>query len=270
VRDLVSEVFTDHKQPLPVLSLIRSGGLPLEGAQVVLEAIVAGKKDVSPNGLVFLSAPAAVSGNPLDPVAPLAAKSLDSLRQALKTAGSEPADVVRATCFLSSLENLAATRKLLEAEYPRAALNYVQTQRSPTQAVAACEAVARLRRKIGTPLEFINIEGPPRPAGESQIALVAARQVVLTGTQVSYGYQEQDSRLAFGRVQKALEQAGAGFRDVAFAHYYPLSNGIASQVRKLRAEVFDGAHPPAGSMLVFEGLPSMDAGFAMDVVAVKE
>lgn len=269
VRDLVSEVFTDRKQPLPVLSLIRAGGLPLEGAQVVLEAIAAGRKDVSPNGLVFLSAPSEVSDNPMDPVAPLAAKSLDRLRQAVKTAGSEPADVVRATCFLSSLENLEATRKVVEAEYPRAALNYVQTQRSPVQAVAACEAVARLRRNTGAPLELINTDGAPLRPGESQIALVAARHVVLTGTQVSYGYQEQDSRLAFGRVQKALEQAGAGYRDVVFAHYYPLSNGIANQVRKLRAEVFDGAHPPAGSMLVFEGLPSMDAGFAMDVVAVK-
>ncbi len=39
VRDLVSEVFSDRRLPLPVLSLVRSGGLPLEGAQVVLEAI---------------------------------------------------------------------------------------------------------------------------------------------------------------------------------------------------------------------------------------
>ena len=99
---------------------------------------------------------------------------------------------------------------------------------------------------------------------------MAAPRVVLTGAQVSFGYQEQDSRLAFGRVQKVLEQAGAGPRDVAVAHYYPLSNGIADQVRKIRADVFDRAHPPAGSMLLFEGLPSMDAGFAMDVVAVKD
>ena len=48
VRDLVSEVFTDRKLPLPALSLIQSGGLPLEGAQVVLEAIAAGKKEVKP------------------------------------------------------------------------------------------------------------------------------------------------------------------------------------------------------------------------------
>jgi enamine deaminase RidA (YjgF/YER057c/UK114 family) len=225
---------------------------------------------VNGNGLVFLSASPAVSDNPFDPVAPLAAKSLDSLRRAVKTAGSEPADVVRVTCFLSSLENLAATRKLLEDEYARAALNYVQTQRAPTQALAACEAVARLRWNTGTRLQMMTTEGSPAAAGESGIALVAAPHIVLSGTQVSFGYQEQDSRLAFGRLQKALEQSGATFRDVAFVHYYPLSFGIANQVRKLRAEFFDPAHSPASSMLLFEGLPSMDAGFAIDVVAVKD
>jgi len=270
VRDLVSEVFSDRRQALPVLSLIQSGGLPLEGAQVVLEATVAGKKEVNPFGLVFLSAAKAVAANPLDPVAPLAEKALGTLRQALKTAGSEPADVLRVTCFLSSLENLAATRKLVEAEYPRTAANYVQTQRSPTQALAACEAVARLQWNTGTRLLLKNVEGTEPEPGESQIALVAARHVVLTGTQVSFGYQEADSRLAFGRLQKVLESAGVSFLDVAFAHYYPLASSIGSQVRKLRAGFFDMAHPPAVSMLLFEGLPSMDAGFAVDVVAVKE
>src|SRR5436305_9816077 len=57
VRDLVSETCTDRKLPLPALSLVQSGGLPMEGAQVVLEAIASGKKDVSPQGLAFLSAP---------------------------------------------------------------------------------------------------------------------------------------------------------------------------------------------------------------------
>jgi enamine deaminase RidA (YjgF/YER057c/UK114 family) len=37
----------------------------------------------------------------------------------------------------------------------------------------------------------------------------------------------------------------------------------------VRRDFFDAAHPPAGSMLLFEGLTSMDAGFAVDVVAVK-
>ena len=261
VRDLVSEVFTDRKLPLPALSLIQSGGLPLEGAQVVLEAIAAGKKEVNPHGLAFLSAPVVTSDNPLDPVAPLAAQSLDRLKVALKAAGSEPADVVRVTCFLSSLENLAATRKLVEADYPRAALNYVQNQRSPVRALAACEAVARLTRDTSTRVSFQPEEGEPLAA------LVAAQHVVLTGTQVSYGYQESNSRLAFERLRKVLEANGVSGRDVAFAHYYPLADPLAAQVRKLRAEFFAAS---AGSIILFEGLPGMDAGFAVDVVAVKD
>jgi len=261
VRDLVSEVFTERRQSLPVLSLVQSGGLPLEGAQVVLEAIASGNKAVSPRGLVFLSAPVVTSDNPLDPVAPLAAQSLDRLKNAIKTAGSESADVVRVTCFLSSLENLAATRKLVEADYPRAALNYVQTQRSPSRALAACEAVARLTWNTGKRVHFQPEDGEP------VAALVAAQRVVLTGSQVSYGYQEANSRLAFGRLQKALESSGVSGRDVAFAHYYPLAEPLAAQVRKLRPEFFARS---VGSILLFEGLPGMDAGFAVDVVAVKD
>jgi enamine deaminase RidA (YjgF/YER057c/UK114 family) len=268
VRDLVSEVFTDRHQPLPVLSLIRSGGLPMEGAQVVLEAIASSKKDVNPNGLAFISAQIATSENPLDPVAPLVSNSLTGLRQAVKSAGAEPAGVLRVSCFLSSLENLAASRKLVEEEYPKASMNFVQTQRAPGEALAGCEAVARLRSDPGR-LKLIAAEGLPAEPGRSEIALVGAPQVVLTGSQISFGYQEQDGRLAFDRLRKELAQSGVGPKDVAFAHYYPLSGSIATQVRKLRMEFFDQSPAPAATLLLFEGLPSMDAGFAVDVVAVK-
>jgi enamine deaminase RidA (YjgF/YER057c/UK114 family) len=269
VRDLVSEVFAERKQPLPVLSLVQAGGLPLEGAQVVLEAIAAGKKEVNHFGLAFLSAQIATAADPTQPVAPLAVRSLAALRLAVKAAGSEPADVVRISCFLSSLDNLAATRQLVAAEYPGAAADYVQTQRAPARALAACEAVAKLRWNTGTRLHLVNPEGLVAEPGESQIALVASPKVVLTGTQVSFGFEEKDARLAFQRVAKALEQAGVSGRDVAFAHFYPLAAGIAAQVRQVRGEFFDGAQPPGSSLLLFEGLPSMNAGFAMDVVAVK-
>jgi enamine deaminase RidA (YjgF/YER057c/UK114 family) len=261
VRDLVSEVFTLHSLPLPALSLIQSGGLPLEGAQVVLEAIAAEKKDVNPHGLVFLSAPIATSENPLDPVAPLAAASLERLHQAIQAAGSQSADVLRVTCFLSSLENIGATRKLLEAAYPRAALNYVQTQRAPQQALAGCEAVARLTRDIGARVHFLPSDADP------QSVQIGAAHVVLTGTQVSYGFQEANSRLAFERLQKALESSGVTGRDVVFSHYYPLAASIAAQVRKLRGEFFPSA---VASLLPFENLPGMDAGFALDVIAAKD
>jgi enamine deaminase RidA (YjgF/YER057c/UK114 family) len=270
VRDLVSEIFTDRHQPLPVLSLIRAGALPMEGAQLVMEGIVAAKKPANPNGLAFISSYPAISDNPLDPVTPLTAKTLASLRQAVKAAGAEASDVLRVTCFLSSLDHFDATRGLVQAEYPRAALNYIQTQRAPAQAVAACEAVARLRAPGGPRLRFIDPPGLPHEPGMSGIALVAAPHVVLTGTQVSFGYQERDARLAFERLAKSVENAGASVKDVAFAHYYPLSGGIAAQVRKIRGEFFDAEHPPAGTLLTFEGLPSMDAGFAVDVVAAKD
>lgn len=264
VRDLVSEWFTGRKQPLPSLSLIQSGGLPMEGAQVVFEFTAAAKKPLHPRGLVYISAQTASSENPSDPVAPLTAKALAGLRETVKAAGSGPADVLRVSCFLSSLENLNASRQEVAAEYPKASLNFVQTERAPSRALAACEAVARLGRQISGPVEFVE----PRD-GSSRAALIASPRVVLTGSQVSFGYEEKDARLAFERLNRALEQAGVSAKDVAFAHYYPLSAGIAEQVRKIRGEFFDPARPPAGTLLLFESLPSMDAGFAVDVVAAK-
>ena len=275
VRDIVSEVFSGRKQPLPVLSLVQAGGLP-EGAQVVLEAIASGKKEVNSQGLAFLSAQAASAGDPVGPVVPLADKSLAALRLAVKAAGSEPADVVRVSCFLSSLDEVAAIRQLVDREYPKAPADFVQTQRAPARSLAACEAVAKLRRNIGTRLQVVNAEGLAAPAegpaatpGESRIALVASPKVVLTGTQVSFGFEEKDARLAFQRLAKALEQEGVSMHDVAFAHFYPLATGIAAQIERVRGEFFDSAQPPAWSLILFEGLPSMNAGFAIDVVAVK-
>jgi enamine deaminase RidA (YjgF/YER057c/UK114 family) len=267
VRDLVSEAFTERRQPLPSMSLIQSGGLPLDGAQVVLEYTASARKDLHPQGIVYISAQSAISENPTDPVPPLTANALAGLRRSVKAAGSEPEDVLRVSCFFSSLDNLAASRTQITAEYPKASLNFVQTERAPSRALAACEAVARLRTRIATPVQLIPAESAE---GESRAALIAAPHVVLTGSQVSFGYEEKDARLAFERLQHGLEQAGATIADVAFAHYYPLSGGIAAQVRKVRADFFDRARPPAGTMLLFESLPSMDAGFAVDVVAAKQ
>jgi enamine deaminase RidA (YjgF/YER057c/UK114 family) len=252
-----------------VLSLVQAGGLPLEGAQVVMEGIAAGRKEVNAYGLVFISADSESAPDPTGPVTPLAVKSLEALRLSLKAAGSEPADVLRISCFLSSLDDLAPTQKLVASEYPKASANFVQTQRTPARSLAACEAVAKLRWNTGTSLHMLNPEGFTPEPGASRVALVASPKVVLTGTQVSFGYEEKDARLAFQRVEKALEQMGVSTRDVAFAHFYPLAGAIAGQIRQIRSDFFDNARPPASSLLLFEGLPSMNAGFAMDVVAVK-
>jgi enamine deaminase RidA (YjgF/YER057c/UK114 family) len=134
--------------------------------------------------------------------------------------------------------------------------------------MAACEAVARLSADPG-PLRMVSAGGLGAQPGQSQIALVGGGRVVLTGTQVSFGYDPADARLAFERLRKELEQSGSSMRNVAFVHYYPLAQSIAAQIRTVRQDFFDAERPPAGSMVLFEGLTSMDAGFAVDVVAVK-
>jgi enamine deaminase RidA (YjgF/YER057c/UK114 family) len=269
VRDLVSEYYTERRQPLPVLSVVQVGGLPLEGAQVVLESIAVARKEVNSSGLAFLSGQGVSGGSPLDPVAPLAARALDKLRAAVSAAGAEPKDVLRLTCFLSSLEDFPAVRLHFDREYPRAARNFVQTQRAPSHAYCECEAVARLSVAPGAPLESRGVPGTGALPGRSEIALVAAPHVVFSGMQSAFGFQDADARLAFERLEKAMEGAGASLKMAAFARFYPLSPSIAAQVAQVRGAFFDAARPPAMTMLPFEGLPSMDAGFAADVIAIK-
>jgi enamine deaminase RidA (YjgF/YER057c/UK114 family) len=49
---------------------------------------------------------------------------------------------------------------------------------------------------------------------------------------------------------------------------YPLTNAIMERIRAIRFDFYDRASPPASTMLPFEGLPSVDATFALDVIAV--
>jgi enamine deaminase RidA (YjgF/YER057c/UK114 family) len=270
VRDLVSETFTRRHLPLPVLTVAQVGALPLEGAQVVIESTGVAGKPTNPHGLAFIAGQSASSDLPLDPVLPLAKRAAEDLRKAVLAAGCEPADVMRLTCFLSSFDELPRVRALFDATYPAAARDYVQFQRAPFRAAAACEAVARLRKPPAAPLTVLNPEGLERSGNSSQIALVAASRVVLSGGQSAFGVEDADARLAFQRLEEAVEGAGSSLKRAAFAGFYPLTAGGAAEVHRIRASFFDPERPPASTTLLFEGLPSMDARFAVDVVAVKE
>jgi enamine deaminase RidA (YjgF/YER057c/UK114 family) len=270
VRDIVSDGFTDRRQSVPALSVVQVGALPLEGAQVVLESIGVAKKEVNNYGLVFIAGQGATADNPRDSVLPMAEKALADIRKAVKAAGSEPADVARVTCFLSTLDQGTHVRQLFMAEYPQAAFDYVQLQRAPLHAVAECEAVAKLKWKTGTALHLMNPDGMNRSPNFSQIAMVSSPRLVLTGTQTSFGYQDSDAQLAFQRLDKVLEQFNTSLKQAAMVHFYPLSQSLAEQVRRVRVGFYDMSRPPAATMLTFEGLPSMDAGFAVDAVAVTE
>src|SRR5262249_57979574 len=136
-------------------------------------------------------------------------------------------------------EDYRAVRAVVEPEYRHAALNIVQLQRSPFRGVVECEAVARATRKTGSPVEFQNPPGLTASPNFSQLALVSAPRLVLTGAQISYGYQDADARQAFQRLSKALDQGGSSIKDVIFSSVYPLSASLAEQVRRVRFEFFD-------------------------------
>lgn len=268
VQAIVSEVFTDRRLSLPALSVVQVGALPQEGAQVALESIGVSRRAVNPHGLAFISGQSASAERPLLPAGPLVEKSVTQLRTALRAAGLDSKDVLRATCYLSTLEDFAAVRGRLVAEFPQAALSLVQRQRAPVYSLAECEAVARLRAPPARAVEFLNPPELPGSPGCAQIALVNAPRVALTGTQLAFGYTEADARLAFQRLGKALDQVGASFDDLAMANIYPLSGSIAQLAGKVRGEFFNPSRPPASTMVPLEGLPSLDAAFGLDAVAV--
>ncbi len=268
VYAIVSDIFTEKKLPLPAVSIVQVGGLPLDGAQVQLEAYVVGKKTVNPNGLAFVSGVGIATRNPLDPVPPLLDKAMADLKAAVESSGATSQDVLRITCLFSSLDEYSKLRSTIQTSFPAAMVASVMTQRGPGSGLAECEGVARLKSPVGGSLKFLSPpEQNPSP-NYSKIALVGSPKIILTGTQLAFHMEDADVRLAFGRLDKALEAVQSSLKLVAFSSLYPLSNAMLTKIRNIRFEFYDKARPPASTMVLFEGLPSIDASFGIDVIAV--
>jgi enamine deaminase RidA (YjgF/YER057c/UK114 family) len=204
---------------------------------VIIESISADKKTVNPSGLAFFSA-----------------QSPARLRAAAQAAGVE---MLRVTCFLSSLDELQAVRGDVTAAFPAAASNFVQLTRLGRQPLAACEGVGRLEKPLAG---FKPTDG---------MALATRPKLVFTGLQIAFRDQDSDIRLAFERMGKALEAQGVGYADVIFTNTYSLNGSVAAKAASVRRDFTENGHP-AGTAQVFEGLPSLDATMAIDVVAVKD
>ncbi|MBC8165758.1 MAG: RidA family protein, partial [Bryobacteraceae bacterium] len=93
VPSLVSEIFTDKRLPLPAVTVVQVGALPLTGAQVLIEATAVDRKPTNPNGLAFIGGqPGSASG--------VGARLASMLGKASIRAQS----VRQVTCFLDGLE----------------------------------------------------------------------------------------------------------------------------------------------------------------------
>jgi enamine deaminase RidA (YjgF/YER057c/UK114 family) len=260
VPQIVSEVFTEHKLPLPVVSVVQAGGLPLTGAQVLLESISLSKKNpTAPAGLLFVPGQIAESPELTDNVAPLANQALGKFDAAVSKGGGGP--VLRVTCYVSSLADAPAVSSLISAKYPSAAIALVQPRRAHTSSTVECEGVAKLSAAVNN-VAFVK-------EGAKVIGVaVSAPNVALTGTMVAYGYEDRNARLVFDRMNKLLEPVKGSWKSVAEVRFYPLAPSIEKQIMRVRDDYLDRANPPAMSMVPVEGLPSIDASFAMDAVAI--
>ncbi len=252
VQTIVSEVFSEKKAPLPVLTTVQVGQLPLEGAQVVIESTAVEKRVVSPEGLAFVSGVAAES------------VGASIARLAKMTEGLA---VLRATCLLSSLDDSPMAISGIHAAFPAAESAVVQRQRLPGTPVCECEAVAKLNKAPSSAVEFATPEESTKSPAYTQLVRVATNRVVLTGLQMGFRDTEPDVRLAFERIGRALESQKATFADVVMLSNYPLSRSIIERMRAVRFSYLNKDQPPASTMVLFEGLPSVDASFGMDVIA---
>jgi len=100
VATIVSEEFSAKKMPLPAVTTIQVGALPLDGAQVVIESISSDKKTLNPNGLSFF---------PAQPLTALAA-----------AARAQDAVMLQITCFVPEVNQAGKAREAVAAAFPAA------------------------------------------------------------------------------------------------------------------------------------------------------
>lgn len=238
VATIVSEELADKKTPIPAVTTIQVGALPMEGAQVVIESISADKKTMNPNGLALFAERQAQTGG-------------EAIQQLAAAAHSAGATMLEVTCYVSTLDQLDAMRAGALAVFPGAAVNFVQPTRLAMQSQSACEGVGRA---AGT------------PQSSDGVAL-ATNKVLFTGMQMAFGSGDTDLRLAFDRLGKALEVLKARYSDALAVSFYSLDASRGEKAKALASQFLGASAHALSSIQVVEGLPSLDAQVGIEVVA---
>lgn len=244
VQAEVSQLFTDRKLPLPVLTVLQVGALGTESAKVVIEAVVSTRHTANPNGLAFL---AGQEGESLT-------GALDRLKESAQAASVSLDRILTATCFTSRLENVASLLPSTRALFPHANVNLVQSVRDPASERSTCEAIGQLSQAP--------VEGPVVLLKDRRTALVSARQIVLTGLQLSFGSFLDDAHEAFLRLQHSAAALDPVETPVE-VNVFSLDLSGGSALRKTTA-----VPPSTFTVQTIEGLPSVDATAGIEAVMV--
>src|SRR5579875_562882 len=246
VQAEVTQIFTEHKLPLPVLSILQVGALGDQAAQVVIEAVVSTHKTVNPYGLAFLAGQMGPSLN----------EALEHLKASARTAGVEPDRVLTCTCFTSRIEDSAVTRGTLQALFPKSQINVVEALRDPANDASTCQAVGQLAGSSQA--------GPVVWLKNSRTTLVTSHRLVFTGLQLTFGAYLDDAHEAFVRLQRAasaLQPVEAPVEVNAFS----LDASAGSALRKSTS-----VPPSVFTVQTIEGLPSIDASAGIEAVMAPD
>src|SRR5271165_849034 len=117
VQAIVSDLFTERRLSLPVISIIQVGALGDDAAQVVIEAVIAEKRVLNPDGLAFLAGQ----------TAPTLDASLGKLTQSLAAASLTPSDVRSLTCFIDNLGDYRLHINQANSIFSNASIDMVQS-----------------------------------------------------------------------------------------------------------------------------------------------
>jgi hypothetical protein len=197
VQTIVNGLFTERKLPLPVITTVQIGALPLEGAQVIIESVSEEKKAVNSGGLAFIPAVEGATGT----------EAVAALQASIGT--SSP---LRITCFADSLGEAEAARNAAGSAFPKVAGVFVQATRYTLGSRVSCEAIA---------------QGGP----------VQSAKLIFAGTQITFGEQDAELALAFDRLDKALEPMNVKRSEAVFVNAYATSRAVADKARTLAAPV---------------------------------
>jgi hypothetical protein len=244
VQALVSEIFSDRKLSLPVVSIIQVGALGDEAAQVVIEFVLSEHRDENPGGLVFL---AGQHGLSLD-------ASLGQIDRSLTQVSLSPAAVASVTCLLDTLTDYRTQLSAAAARFPNASINLVQSVRERGTDAATCEAIARVAES----------HQASAAAFTSARATLIPHRVVFTGLQLGFGSYLDDAALALDRLRKNTASVNGIWDSMASLDVYSLSGEASSALRKTASRF--SVPDRAITIQAVEGLPSHDASFGVEAI----
>jgi enamine deaminase RidA (YjgF/YER057c/UK114 family) len=236
------QIFTEHKLPLPVVSIVQVGALGTDTAAVVIEAVVSTKRMLNPAGLAFFSGQSGANFR----------DAVSRLVESAHAASVAPEKILTSTCFVSTLTDFDSMTAALKTTFPNSAVDIVQPLRVPEGSSATCEAVGQL-------------SAPPRSGpllwlSNARATLVDSPQLVFTGLQLTFGNYLDDAHEAFIRLERAasaVQPVEAPVEINAFA----LDPYAAAAVRKMTA-----VPPETFTVETVEGLPAIDASAGIEAI----